>query len=104
MSNRGKSRTNRNSGGLSKSGEVDLEVTGGRRCQTDDLGSDSKVTGGRDARGDSGEVESNTSDVESDTRESNRGSYRLIRAWSEQVVVVGGLGTSGDPRRRSSED
>ncbi|GFY92428.1 WD-40 repeat family protein [Actinidia rufa] len=51
-------------GGLSKSGEVDLEVTGGWRCQTDDLGSDSKVTGGRDARGDSGEVELNTSEVE----------------------------------------
>ncbi|GFZ00561.1 hypothetical protein Acr_14g0001960 [Actinidia rufa] len=32
-------------------GEVDLEVTGGRRCQTNDLGSDSKVTGGHDARG-----------------------------------------------------
>ncbi|GFZ10862.1 peptidoglycan-binding LysM domain-containing protein [Actinidia rufa] len=46
-----KSRTNRSSGGLSKSGEVDLEVTGGRRCQTNDLGSDSKVTGGHDARG-----------------------------------------------------
>ncbi|GFZ20026.1 chaperone DnaJ-domain superfamily protein [Actinidia rufa] len=39
-----KSRTNRSSGELSKSGEVDLEVTGGRRCQIDDLGSDLKVT------------------------------------------------------------
>ncbi|GFZ18705.1 Got1/Sft2-like vescicle transport protein family [Actinidia rufa] len=54
VSNRGKSRTNRSSGGLSKSGKVNLEVIGGRRCQTDDLVSDSKVTGGWDARGDSG--------------------------------------------------
>ena len=84
MSNRGKSRTNRSSGGLSKSGEVDLEVTRGRRCQTDDLGSDSKVTGGWDARGDSGEVESNTNEVESYTNELNRGSNRLIGAWAEQ--------------------
>ncbi|GFY92623.1 hypothetical protein Acr_08g0010190 [Actinidia rufa] len=76
----------------------------GWRCQTDDLGSDSKVTGGRDARGDTGEVESNTSEVETDTRESNRGSYSLIRVWAEQIEVVGGLGTSGNPRLRSPED
>ncbi|GFZ12734.1 hypothetical protein Acr_23g0011190 [Actinidia rufa] len=43
---------NRSSGGA---GEVDLEVTGGRRCQNDDLCSDLKVTGGQGARGDSSE-------------------------------------------------
>ncbi|GFZ06281.1 hypothetical protein Acr_18g0004510 [Actinidia rufa] len=78
-------------------GEVDLEVTRGRRCQTDDLGSDSKVTRCWDSRGDSGEVES-------DTSESNQGSDRLIGAWAELIEVVGGLGTSGDPRLRSPED
>ncbi|GFZ09181.1 hypothetical protein Acr_20g0009890 [Actinidia rufa] len=40
--------------GQSKSVESDLGVTGGRRYQTDALDSDSKVTGGWDARGDSG--------------------------------------------------
>ncbi|GFZ10791.1 nucleotide-sugar transporter family protein [Actinidia rufa] len=104
VSNRGKSRTNRSSGGFSKSGEVNLKVTGGRRCQTDDLGSDSKVTRGQDARGDSGKIESNTSEVESDTHELNQCSYSLIGAWDEQIEVIGGLGTSGDPRLRSPED
>ncbi|GFS29169.1 hypothetical protein Acr_00g0005640 [Actinidia rufa] len=69
-----------------------------------DLGSDSKVTGGRDARETPEKSNQNTSEVELDTSESNQDLYKLIGAWAEQIEVVEGLGTSSDPRLRSPED